>query len=226
MAGSNRKNNSSDRSSPSKQSEKVDPSHDEPESSDNESSQEEDQAVPVQVNNACLSELKNALDDTLKSYLTTKAGFQQDYFCDDVKLTLGWVSNIIAAGISLAGWYIGWEKTQGYTLYCVIAYVILSTILSIFTSTMEKNKVFVGTKASNGNTGSPDKLTISVEVKAYEPIYRMELVYETAKKTGVKKYAANLKPEFKRFFDVDGILDESAWNKYLEDALKTAVSKS
>lgn len=224
MAASNRKSQKSE-ASPSKTPQKPDMSA-EPDSSDNESTQEDDQTIPLQVNNACLTELKNALDDTLKSYLTTKANFKQDYFCDDVKLGLGWTSNIIAGGISLAGWYFGWEKTQVYTLYCVIVYAILTVVLTYFVSTVEKKKVFVGTTPSKSGSTTPDKLTISADVKDFNPIYEIHLEYETTKKTGVKKYEAFLKPHFKEFFDVDGILDESRWNNYLGNALKTAVSKS
>jgi len=222
MVASNRKNNNNEASS--KQSEKPI----EQDSSDNESSTQQDQTVPVQVNNACLAELKNALDDTMKSYLTSKQNFTQNYLCDDVKLGLGWTSNLIAAGISLAGWYFGWEKTQGYTLYCVAAYMVLSLALTIFTSTVEKNKVFVGTKPNKTNTGAgADRLTISTEVKPFEPVYHMQLEYEAPKKGGAtKKYQVALKPHFKQFFDVDGFLDEPAWNSYLDNAIKTAISKS
>lgn len=224
MVASTRKNKAAD-ASPSKQSQKPQ-AEVEQDSSDNESTQEEDQTVPVQVNNACITELKNALDDTMKSHLTTKVGFTQDYLCDDVKLGLGWTSNIIAAGISLAGWHFGWEKTQGYTGYCVGAYLILSLALTVFSSTVEKKKVFVGTKPSKSNGTAPDKVTISSEVKPFDPVYQLQLEYETCKKTGPKKYQVSLKPHFKEFFDVDGILDESRWSQYLDNALKTAISKT
>ncbi|EFP87710.1 hypothetical protein PGT21_025775 [Puccinia graminis f. sp. tritici] len=227
MAASTRKNKAAADGSPSKHPEKP-AAGVEQDSSDNESSQEDDdQTVPVQVNNACITELKNALDDTMKSYLTSKVGFTQDYFCDDVKLGLGWTSNIIAAGISLAGWHFGWEKTQGYTAYCVGAYMVLSLALTVFTSTVEKKKVFVGTKPSKASGTGPDKVTISTEVKPFDPVYQLQLEYETCKKSGPpKKYQVALKPHFKEFFDVDGILDESRWNNYLDNALKTAISKT
>ncbi|PLW56823.1 hypothetical protein PCANC_01304, partial [Puccinia coronata f. sp. avenae] len=98
--------------------------------------------------------------------------------------------------ISLAGWHFGWEKTQGYTLYCVIAYMILSVLLTIFSSQVEKKKVFVGTKPSKTSGAAPDKVTISSEVKPFDPVYQFQLEYETVKKGGLKKYQVALKPHF------------------------------
>ncbi|KAH9464592.1 hypothetical protein MJO29_001755 [Puccinia striiformis f. sp. tritici] len=230
MVASTRKNKTTTDGSSSPSKQKPTPVEAEQDSSDNESNQgeDEDKTVPVQVNNACATELKNALDDTLKSYLTSKVGYNQNYLCDDVKLGLGWTSNIIAAGISLAGWHFGWEKTQGYTAYCVGAYMVLSFALTVFCSTVEKKKVFVGSKPSKMNGATADKVTISTEVKPFDPIYQIELEYETFKKAGgqSKKYQVALKPHFKEFFDVDGVLDEPRWNKFIDNALKTAISKT
>ncbi|POW07734.1 hypothetical protein PSHT_09834 [Puccinia striiformis] len=215
MVASTRKNKTTTDGSSSPSKQKPTPVEAEQDSSDNESNQgeDEDKTVPVQVNNACATELKNALDDTLKSYLTSKVGYNQNYLCDDVKLGLGWTSNIIAAGISLAGWHFGWEKLR----------VILLIALEL-----EKKKVFVGSKPSKMNGATADKVTISTEVKPFDPIYQIELEYETFKKAGgqSKKYQVALKPHFKEFFDVDGVLDEPRWNKFIDNALKTAISKT
>ncbi|POW09021.1 hypothetical protein PSTT_07140, partial [Puccinia striiformis] len=217
MVASTRKNKTTTDGSSSPSKQKPTPVEAEQDSSDNESNQgeDEDKTVPVQVNNACATELKNALDDTLKSYLTSKVGYNQNYLCDDVKLGLGWTSNIIAAGISLAGWHFGWEKTQGYTAYCVGAYMVLSFALTVFCSTVEKKKVFVGTSQARR---MGDKVTISTEVK---PVRNFQEKWRP-----IKKYRVALKPHFKEFFDVDGVLDEPRWNKFIDNALKTAISKT
>ncbi|KAI9629676.1 hypothetical protein KEM48_012740 [Puccinia striiformis f. sp. tritici PST-130] len=114
-------------------------------------------------------------------------------------------------------------------LYCLLrwSYMVLSFALTVFCSTVEKKKVFVGSKPSKMNGATADKVTISTEVKTFDPIYQIELEYETFKKAGgqSKKYQVALKPHFKEFFDVDGVLDEPRWNKFIDNALKTAISK-
>ncbi|KAI8451465.1 microsomal signal peptidase 25 kDa subunit-domain-containing protein [Phakopsora pachyrhizi] len=179
----------------------------------------------VKVNNASLSELKNALDDATKVYFNTKAGFSQNHCNEDFKLGVGWLASLVAGGISLAGWYYGWEKTQGYTGYCVAAYAFLSFVLILFAIIVDKETIYIGKRSSKKSGSSYEKVTISSDVKSFEPIYRLGLVIETDKKDQTKRFNIDLKPHFNKYFDVDGYLDESGWNKFLDKALSDALSK-
>ncbi|MBW0501521.1 hypothetical protein O181_041236 [Austropuccinia psidii MF-1] len=225
MAQSKSKKNNQNEKTPLKEASRNESGSDVQSDSDDSVSGGDD-LVPIQVNNASLTELKNALDDATKTYFNTKAGFQQDFFREDVKLTLGWISSILAGGISLAGWYFGWDKTKDITGYFVAAYLLLSTAGSIFSATVEKKIIYAGTRPSKTNGAGLDKMTVSTDVESHQPIYQLEVLYETSKKSGPKVYQTKLKPHFKDFFDVDGYLDESGWHSYLQNILSTAVSKS
>lgn len=224
MAASKRKGKSSlPPSSPSKASE-IKPESD---SDVDESVEfEPEEAVPVKVNNGSITELKNALDDSTKLHLTKNHNFIQDHSHDDLKLTLGWVSSLLAGALSFAGWHYGWEKTQGYTLYVVVVYWIISTIALVHASFVQKQIIYVGTRATTNDKSTFERITISTESTSYDPIYKLNLEYEIPKKNGSKKYQNDLKPHYKDFFDIDGTLIESIWNSYLDGILKTAVSKA
>ncbi|CAH7690551.1 microsomal signal peptidase 25 kDa subunit-domain-containing protein [Phakopsora pachyrhizi] len=181
----------------------------EPEISEN----DEDDGVEevTEVNNASLSELKNALDDATKNHCN-----------EDFKLGVGWLASLVAGGISLAGWYYGWEKTQGYTGYCIC---VFSFVLILFAIIVDKETIYIGKRSSKKSGSSYEKVTISSDVKSFEPIYRLGLVIETDKKDQTKRFNIDLKPHFNKYFDVDGYLDESGWNKFLDKALSDALSK-
>ncbi|KAG0149256.1 hypothetical protein CROQUDRAFT_653826 [Cronartium quercuum f. sp. fusiforme G11] len=185
-----------------------------------------DETAPVKVNNASIAELKNALDDSIKICLTKNHTFTEDHTHDDVKLILGWASCLLAGGVSLAGWYFGWEKTQFYTGYFVGLYAVLSGILTAYVTMVQKQIIYVGTRESTTSKSLPERITVSTQVSSFDPIYKLSVEYEVSKKNGLKKYKTSLAPHFKQFFDVEGTLDEPGWHSYLDEILKTAVAKA
>ena len=90
----------------------------------------EDREV-VKVNNASLTELKNACDDAVKrvslfctpsewkaddnatrQYLSRPDLFKQIHLHTDIRLGLGWLSVFVAAGTALYGYKIDFEKSK------------------------------------------------------------------------------------------------------------------
>lgn len=100
----------------------------------------------VKVNNANLTELKNACDDALKrvsslsgnksvllahcrvQYLSRPELFKQIYWHTDIRLGLGWLSVFVAAGTALYGYKIEFEKSKPVVSIGLILYVGLPSI--------------------------------------------------------------------------------------------------
>ncbi|KAF5356811.1 hypothetical protein D9756_006741 [Leucocoprinus leucothites] len=66
----------------------------------------------VKVNNANVTELKNACDDAVKRYLARPELFKQIHLHTDVRLGLGWLSVFVAGGTALYGYKIDFEKSK------------------------------------------------------------------------------------------------------------------
>ena len=72
--------------------------------------------------------------------------YTQSHLHTDVHLALGWSSSIIALAASAYAWKAGFQASRQYTLYAVITFVILSTVLTFWQKYVEKDTVFQGAR--------------------------------------------------------------------------------
>ncbi|KAJ8693730.1 hypothetical protein PTI98_008701 [Pleurotus ostreatus] len=66
----------------------------------------------IKVNNANLTDLKNACDDAVKRYLSRPDLFKQIHQHTDVRLAFGWSSVFVAAGTALYGYKVEFETSK------------------------------------------------------------------------------------------------------------------
>lgn len=95
-------------------------------------------------------DLKNTTDDAIAPYLTTLPApytFKQVHLHTDVRLALGYTAVVIAGGIFVADYKLGWDATKDITAVAVVAYFLLNMALTWWIWFVEKGKVFEGVRA-------------------------------------------------------------------------------
>jgi signal peptidase complex subunit 2 len=70
--------------------------------------------------------------------------FKQIYLHTDVRLALGWLSVLVAAGTALYGYKFDFEKSKPVVWVGVGLYVLLTTLQTLYAYFVEKETVFVG----------------------------------------------------------------------------------
>ncbi|RUS31721.1 microsomal signal peptidase 25 kDa subunit-domain-containing protein [Jimgerdemannia flammicorona] len=160
---------------------------------------------PVRVNRGSLTDLKNAVDDHLKKFLTTNQGYTENHLHIDIKLFLGYLSCLFAAIGSWYGYVHSFDDSRTITAVCVGAYFFLNVILFLYTTFVEKDTVFVGVKRD-----PVSKLTFASERPA-------------SSKASPSKYL--LESSFGEWFDEDGVLHEPELERDLKDALEKSGTK-
>ncbi|KAG2172222.1 hypothetical protein INT43_004763, partial [Umbelopsis isabellina] len=168
----------------------------------------------IKVNKYNATELKHAVDDHLRKYLSNDLGYAESHRHIDVKLALGYLSCVFAVIATYHEWKVKFEKAKPVTLVCVVAYFILNTAAWVYALLVEKNEVFIGSK--NGNT-----VTVSTKLKKYSQDYKCVFkVKDQSGKTG--EYI--LGGKFGNWFNEDGVLVLPALEKDLKYSIDQVVA--
>ncbi|CAG8484362.1 24708_t:CDS:2 [Cetraspora pellucida] len=172
----------------------------------------------IKVNNSNLVELKNACDDYIQKYFTTKAEFIQNHKHTDFKLIIGYLS----CAFALCGGYYGqvtpFNESKEVTLICVVVYFILNLILVIYTFIFEKDTVFLGEK------NTPDikeRLTIHTNTKKYSDIYNITFEFHGSNSSSkIINSKHKISKSFGNWFDVNGLMSTEIFERELANGLE------
>ncbi|GAA5949609.1 hypothetical protein JCM21900_002468 [Sporobolomyces salmonicolor] len=116
----------------------------------------------AKVNNANLSDLKNAADDVVKDFFSLPShNFKRSYIHDDVRLSLGWASVAVAIATSYYGYKTEFHESKFWVSVGVALYVVLNTILALYVAYVEQNIIFEGKRRTFASRISTERLTIS-----------------------------------------------------------------
>jgi signal peptidase complex subunit 2 len=196
----------------------------------------------VKVNNASLTELKNACDDALKRFLSRPELFKQIHHHTDIRLALGWLSVLVAGGTALYGYKIEFEKSKPVVWVGVLCYVILTTLQTLYTYFVQKDTVFVGKRKTFSKRIITERLVIgsrtipakkiqpppsdSSSPKAIPPVYSISLSYNRSASSG-KSLLARGKTGGSRpyveFFDEKGTLNQEKLEKWIGELVEDAM---
>ncbi|GAA5902218.1 signal peptidase complex subunit 2 [Sporobolomyces salmoneus] len=129
--------------------------------------QNEDRWLPqlevIKVNPSSLVELKTALDDTVKEFFSLpRHNFQVSHQHEDVRLSLGWSSVVIALGTTYYAYKMDdFQGTKSWVALGVVLYVVLNTILALYVTYFEKNIIWVGKRRTIASRITTELLEIS-----------------------------------------------------------------
>ncbi|KAM3581125.1 hypothetical protein VKS41_006565 [Umbelopsis sp. WA50703] len=168
----------------------------------------------IKVNKYNATELKHAVDDHLRKFLSNDLEYTESHQHIDVKLALGYLSCIFAAVATYYEWKVKFEKAKPVTLVCVVAYFILNTVAWAYALFVEKDEVFLGSK--NGMT-----VTVSTKLKKHSQDYK--IVFKLKDQSG-KTGEYTLEGKFGNWFNEDGVLVPPALEKDLKYSIDEVVS--
>ncbi|XP_006463469.1 hypothetical protein AGABI2DRAFT_194285 [Agaricus bisporus var. bisporus H97] len=191
----------------------------------------------VKVNNANVSELKNACDDAVKRYLARPDLFKQIHVHTDVRLGLGWLSVFVAAGAALYGYKVEFEKSKPVVWFGVIMYVVLTTIQTLYAYFVEGDTVFMGRRKTFSKRIITERITLSSKTQpatkptknqptSTPPAYTLSISYFRSTNAG-KSLLARGKTKVVRgypsFFDEQGTMHQEVFEKWVGEAVESAM---
>ncbi|KAA8901439.1 signal peptidase complex subunit 2 [Sphaerosporella brunnea] len=159
------------------------------------------------VNLNSVSDLKNATDDAIQPYMKT-LGFKQSNTLTDIRLAIGFTACAIAAATFYYDYTLGWEKTKVYTLYAVIAYFTLNTLLTWWMWWVEGNKVYIGEREGV-------KVVLESHTDKFSPVYELKVTQTVNGKTNT----TTSKNSFSGWFDQLGYFVEKPFMAFLQNSI-------
>ncbi|KAK2741908.1 hypothetical protein FQN57_005467 [Myotisia sp. PD_48] len=161
------------------------------------------------------TDLKNTTDDAIVFYLTKtlpkKNRFVADNTKSNIRLLLGY-SAVSIAGVSFYIDYMkGWEATQPWIKYAVIAYFTLNVIFTIWTWFVEGGQIFEGT------TSRGDKLHISTSIKKFSPLYSVQFRHTSP--SGEIVQDKSIKAPLTKWFSADGMIQFEPFEAWLQSEI-------
>ncbi|KAG9307261.1 hypothetical protein G9A89_017089 [Geosiphon pyriformis] len=204
----------------------------EKEDSKQEREKEENTNEVIKVNKWNLSDLKNACDDYVQKFLTTKAQYSQHHTHTDIKLLLGYLSCIFALVGGSYTYITPFHQSKGVTSICLVAYLTLNGLMMAYSFLIEKDIIFVGSPINvTEQYENYHVLTIHTTTDRYSDLYNITFEVKGGQKnsnsnstitTINNKYT--ITRSYGNWFDVKGVLDCENFEKLLLESLNVAIS--
>ncbi|KAF8645532.1 hypothetical protein AX16_007757 [Volvariella volvacea WC 439] len=186
----------------------------------------------VKINNANVTELKNACDDALKRYLSRPELFKQIHWHTDIRLALGWLSVFVAAGTALYGYKVEFEESKPVVWAGLILYIILTTLQTLYAYFIEGETIFVGKRKTFSKRIITERITISSSTLPAQsqgnkpPSYQLALNYVRSTSGGKSLLGKGRKKSaegYSRFFDEKGVMDQEAFEKWVGGLVEEVI---
>ncbi|KAJ3987846.1 microsomal signal peptidase 25 kDa subunit-domain-containing protein [Lentinula detonsa] len=205
----------------------------------------EDREV-IKVNNANVTELKNACDDAVKrvsrfyersefdsassQYLSRPELFNQIHLHTDVRLGLGWASVFVAAGTAFYGYKVEFEKSKPVVWVGLIVYMFLTVVQSLYAYLIEGDIVYVGKRKTFSRRIVSERITLYSRTtpakKMSPPSYNLSISYVRSASSG-KSLLAKGKTQrvegYNAFFDEEGAMDQERFEKWVGELVEEAM---
>ncbi|KAI0002134.1 microsomal signal peptidase 25 kDa subunit-domain-containing protein [Russula compacta] len=176
----------------------------------------------VKVNNASLTELKNALDDAIKRFLSRPDLFKQIHLHTDVRLALGWSGVFVAGATAFYSWRLQFEHSKPVVWIGLIVYILLTLLQALYAYFIEGDIIFVGKRKTFDKRIVTERITLSSRTKPSTPdsppAYALSLTYRRSTNGGKsllnRGQASEWRP-YTSFFDEQGVLDHDRFETWV-----------
>jgi len=190
---------------------------------------DEDRDV-IKVNNANISELKNACDDALKRFLSRPDLFKQQYLHTDVRLGLGWAGVGVALFTGLYGWKVEFEKSKPVVWAGLIVYFLLTALQTLYAYFVEGDTVFVGKRKTFSKRIITERLTLSSHTepvnKHTPPAYVLSATYVQSSSGGkslLSRGKASESRGYNAFFDENGVMAQGQFERWVGELVERVM---
>jgi len=185
----------------------------------------------VHVNNANLSELKNACDDAVKKLMQSHQ-FTEQHQHTDVRLVLGWLSVFIAAGSSGWSYKVGFEESKTVVTLSVLAYAVLYGIQMLYSYYIEGHTIYVGKRKSLSKRIETEVLRISARTipstSSTPPLYKLAISYRRSSnnnKSLIRKCRETAQVSYGELVDEKGGVEETRIGDWLGELIAKVVGE-
>ncbi|KAF7426256.1 hypothetical protein PC9H_008624 [Pleurotus ostreatus] len=184
----------------------------------------------IKVNNANLTDLKNACDDAVKRYLSRPDLFKQIHQHTDVRLAFGWSSVFVAAGTALYGYKVEFETSKPVVWAGLILYIILTTLQTLYAYFIEGDIVFVGKRKTFSKRIVTERITLSSKTTPSKPssppTYSLSVAYVRSTNGGKSLLARGKMQNAKSyggFFDETGVMNQEIFEEWVGSLVEQAM---
>ncbi|KAI0045009.1 hypothetical protein FA95DRAFT_1459366, partial [Auriscalpium vulgare] len=180
----------------------------------------------VKLNNASLTELKNAADDAVKRFLSRPDLFKQSHVHTDVRLALGWSGVLVAGATAFYGWQREFEDSKPAMWVGLVVYVFLTVVQTLYAYFVEGDVVFVGKRKTFDKRIVTERITLSSRTvpstPASPPAYSLSLSYNRSTNGGKsllsRGRAAESRP-YTAVVDEKGVLDQDLFESWVGEVV-------
>ncbi|KAH9036193.1 microsomal signal peptidase 25 kDa subunit-domain-containing protein [Lactarius pseudohatsudake] len=180
----------------------------------------------VKVNNASPAELKNALDDAIKRFLSRPDLFKQIHLHTDVRLALGWSGVFVAGATAFYSWRLEFEQSKTVMWIGLIVYIILTLLQTLYAYFVEGDIIFVGKRKTFDKRIVTERITLSSRTKPSTPenppAYSLSLSYRRSTNGGkslLSRGEATESRSYTAFFDEGGVLDHDRFEIWVGEVV-------
>ncbi|TDL25288.1 hypothetical protein BD410DRAFT_826572 [Rickenella mellea] len=186
----------------------------------------------IKVNNANLTELKNACDDAVKTLLSRKELFSTIHTHTDIRLGLGWAGVFVAFGTAFYGYKVEFEKSKPIVWAGVILYGILTVTQALYAYFVERDTVYVGKRKTLAKRIETERISVSsrtVPAKREDPPrYSLSVSYVRSANSGKSLLGRGKGTDqrgYNEFFDEEGALDQEVFDRWVAGVVENVMEE-
>ncbi|XP_078351190.1 signal peptidase complex subunit 2-like isoform X2 [Oculina patagonica] len=163
-----------------------------------------DSDEPVKIDKWDCNAVKNSLDDAAKKVLTDGFGYVEDFKVTDIRLAICTLSCCFALAALIYDYLYPFPVSRPVLITCVLSYFALMTVLTIFTTFVEKNYIMFAVQKDEAGVGPDSYWSLHSTLKRYDQYYTLTVTY----KDGItkKEREQSMKKSVASWFDEDGTL--------------------
>jgi len=171
-----------------------------------------------------MNAVRNALDDAIRKFFSLQSGFRESHCLMNGRLVISTIAIMFSIYAILYDWYHPFPESRSTLICCVIAYFIIISILTIYTTFIERGifATFKQADESGKNKANIWKIKNLQHGKTDDAYtIEIELTDGSSKKTTKKTNEASVA----QYFDEDGRLAASSLYRDLSKTCSSMLEK-
>lgn len=148
--------------------------------------------------------IKNALDDAVRIIFTKNLGYEENHNLIDRRLVLCSVACLFAVAALIYDYLKPFPESKGVLLICVVAYFAMMSLLTLYTTMVEKNHFLVTNQKDPAGVDPSDTWCCDSFMKRFDDEYNLVLQFESG--TTKEMRESSITKSVGAWFDENGLL--------------------
>jgi len=183
----------------------------------------------IKVNNASLTQLKNACDDFIKEHYSRPDAFKPLYQNENIHLALGWSSCLVAGAMSAYGYFVPFKESRNWIIVGVVLYALLGCLSWLHQNHMVKYVVFEGKRKTISSRIETQKIVIASKIlpkPITDPPLLISVKYTLSANSGksvLNSSEGSVSLSFGEVFDSEGNMHKAKFEEFLDGLERDVV---